>query len=75
MHKPDVTTHNPSSEYLRELISLLDMTQIDIAEQLGLPVDTFRRYCGKKQKQPVPYLVQYAVEQLVEYHGVKTISG
>lgn len=61
---PDVATHNPSNVYLREIMARAGLKHTAVAEQLGIPAETFRRYCGKTQKQPVPYTVQYAVEQL-----------
>lgn len=49
-------------EYLRALIGLCHLTQAEAARKIGVDARTMRRYLLGECE--VPYLVQYAIEQL-----------
>ena len=62
--KPDATLHNPSPEYLRELLARAGLTQRGAARLLGIRERQMRRYLVGDAE--VPYCVQYALERLAD---------
>ena len=62
--KPDVAKHNPSPEYVRELLSQIPKTTNLVAETIGVPGRDLRHY--KAGSRAIPYLVQFALECLAE---------
>ena len=60
--KPNASTHNPSSDYLRSLIEGAGISQRQAAEAIGIAPRTMRAYLSGFR--PIPYTVQYAIEQL-----------
>jgi len=62
--KPHATKHNPSPDYLRSLITAAGMSQSAVAECIGIAPRTMRHYLHGDR--PIPYSVQYAVEQLAK---------
>jgi len=61
---PDSTKHNPSPEYLRELIERAGVSQRGAARLLGISERPMRRYLSKKDRERAPYLVQFGLECL-----------
>jgi transcriptional regulator with XRE-family HTH domain len=65
--KPDATLHNPSPEYLRDLLLKAGVTQLAAAKAIGITERVLRYYLSDTQSasyRPAPYVVQYALEQL-----------
>lgn len=66
--KPNVALHRPDPAYLRSLIAAAGISQCQAARLLGLDPRTIRAYLadtGAKTSARAPYLVQYALEGLV----------
>jgi hypothetical protein len=61
--KPDSRMHNRGSEYVRYLVDSLDMTQVDIASQIGICRRSLQ--CWLYGERTIPYPVQYCLEMLV----------
>jgi DNA-binding transcriptional regulator YiaG len=61
--KPDVKQHNPDVQYINDLIDSTGLTQIALANLLGVDDRTVRRW--QRGDVTVPYLVQFALESLV----------
>lgn len=59
---PNAKEHRPDPDYLRALIEQAGLTQINAAEAIGVDHRTMRRWL--LGERPIPYLAQYAVEQL-----------
>lgn len=60
--KPDAIHHNPSPDYLRELIARAGLSQRGAAARLGMGERTMRDYLAGKST--CPYTVQYCLERL-----------
>lgn len=59
---PDATRHLPQPDYLRALLETAGLTQNAAADAIGIDHRSMRRYL--LGERPIPYLVQYGVEQL-----------
>ena len=70
MLPPDAKEHHTSpkrsAEYLRKLLEIAKLTQVEAATLLGIDPRTMRRYLGARAQVP-PYTVQYALEALAEF--------
>ena len=65
MTTPDArTAHNPDPLYLRELVDATGLTQLDVAQRLGISPRKLRYHLAEGTKMPAPYVVQYALEGL-----------
>ncbi|WP_458068658.1 helix-turn-helix domain-containing protein [Rhodanobacter sp. BL-MT-08] len=67
--QPDASKHDPSPEYLRALLEQAGLTQRQAAERIGIHERMLRYYLypeGHAQRRAAPYLVQYALEGLVQ---------
>jgi len=63
MTKPDAPNlHRDDPAYLRGLIENSTYTQSETARRIGIAPRTIRQYLAGDR--PIPYSVQYAVEQL-----------
>lgn len=56
--------HNPDPDYLRSLIEGAGISQLEVARRLGISGRAVRLYLAGAR--PIPYTVQYAVEQLTK---------
>ncbi len=59
---PDASQHCADADYVRDLLERAKLSQRAAARLLGINERTMRYYCSGEQ--PVPYLVQYALEML-----------
>lgn len=64
MKKPNISRHNPTPRYLRELLDRAGLTQVEAAHRLGIDPRTMRRYVASGDYREAPYVVQYALEAL-----------
>ena len=62
--KPDASLHNPTHEYLRELLARAGLSQRGAARLLDIRERQMRRYLAGDAE--VPYCVQYAIERLAD---------
>lgn len=62
MNKPNAKYHNPDPAYLRGLIESSGFSQNYTATRIGIAPRSIRQYLSGDR--PIPYSVQYAVEQL-----------
>ena len=62
--KPDASLHNPSLEYLRELLARAGLSQRGAARLLDVHERQMRRYLAGDAE--APYCVQYALEGLAD---------
>ena len=65
--KPDASLHDPSPEYLRDLVERSGLSQRAVADRLGVDPRTMRYYLARvdsKRRAYAPYCVQYALERL-----------
>lgn len=65
--KPDATLHNPSTEYLRGLLSAAGLSQRAAARTIGVSERMMRYYlmpADHPEFRPAPYVVQFALECL-----------
>ncbi|MDX8400821.1 MAG: helix-turn-helix domain-containing protein [Gallionellaceae bacterium] len=66
--KPNATKHQPSADNIRALISGAGLSQRGAARLIGINERTMRKYCKDGR---YPYLVQFALECLVENNTMK----
>lgn len=63
----DLSSYNPSPDYLRSLIEKAGITQREAARQIGIDERTMRRYLTNPENKSYikcPYVVQYALENI-----------
>lgn len=60
--KPNAEKHNPSPDYLRSLIEGAGMSQREASQRIGITDRSMRFYLSGQR--PIPYSVQYAIEEL-----------
>jgi hypothetical protein len=71
--KFDPSKHNPDPGYLRGLIERAGISQQEAARVLGISPRTMRQYLAfppAKTALECPYLVQFALENLVPNTGI-----
>lgn len=61
---PDANQHNPSPDYLRDLIARSGLSQRECARVLGIGWSTMKDYLNSSHPSAAPYAVQFALEQL-----------
>ncbi|WP_099312313.1 hypothetical protein [Pseudomonas sp. ICMP 564] len=74
LRKPDASLHNPSPDYLRDLLETAGITQKAAATTLGITDRVMRYYLSGEESatyRPAPYAIQYALEQLAAYAAKK----
>jgi hypothetical protein len=63
--RPNIKSHRPDVDYLRDLLRAIGMTQEDCARAIGIAPRALRYYLSRGEDHvDAPYLVQYALEQL-----------
>ena len=55
--------HRPEPNYLRKLVARTGLTQQLVADLIGITPRSLRYYLAGER--PIPYTVQYAIEELV----------
>lgn len=58
--------HNPSADFIRELVRATGLSQRQVAKRIGVNESTLRGYLNANHASACPYPVQFCLEALVE---------